>query len=238
MLKRNITICKKTGIPPELRDYAELRYLYKLIKQTKEMLGTKTVKGWKCAEFGSGTGLTSMYLCKEGADVTLIDTLVESMDYAKCVYGFLSETYKMGKAEYIVANILDNNKELEKYDVVHSIGVIEHFNNKFTDDILKMMYGATKKGGFVEVGVPNFFCPDMINIWRKYGKGNERYYNKIKLYNAMKKAGLKNVKISYSRFVFPTFVNKNNSKFISRLEDFLGEKMHLGFLVMGVGKKI
>lgn len=238
MLKQNISTYRKTGVPPELSDYTELRYFDKLIKQTKEMLSVGSIKGWECAEFGSGTGLTSMYMCKEGANVTLVDTIAESMEYSKCLYEYLSKTNKMGDVNYVVGNILKENNKLKKYDLVHNIGVIEHFDDKFAENVLKMMCKATKKGGYVAVGVPNFFSPDLINIWRKYGKGSERFYSNNKLLQAMKNVGLINIKTSCSRFVFPTFVDKGNSKFKSALEDFLGEKFHLGFLVMGIGKKI
>lgn len=98
------------------------------------------------------------------------------------------------------------------------------------------MVDDVKENGYVIVAVPNFFSPDLIHLWSKYGKGNEVFYSKGKMRSLLTNSGLLDVQVATSSFCYPSFMPSSITKFES-VESFLGEHMGLGFLVIGSGRK-
>jgi hypothetical protein len=74
------------------------------------------------------------------------------------------------------------------------------------------------------VGVPNFFNPYLLGIWRKGGKGTERYYSKRDLSRVLHAAGLQRVRVVGSSCVHPL------------LPRCLNRGLSLGFLHLGVAE--
>lgn len=238
LIKTKIFHTKKTGIPPDLVDPIETRYYDKLLEQVKVLVGTPSFSGMRIAEFGSGTGLLSIQMAKEGATADLFDILPSCLQYAKMVVNYQKkEDEFLGKVNFVNEDFLNLRKGRELYDLVHNVGVIEHFNSKVALKMVRKMVDSTKKGGHVVVGVPNYFSPDLINTWRVYGKSNERFMRKKELRKLLIKAGLVRVEIETSIFFYPSFVPQpivHRSQF---LEDFLGRRCGLGFLIIGAGFK-
>ena len=142
----------------------------------------------------------------------------------------------LGKVNYI-------NKDFTKlnckgvYDLVHNEGVVEHFDDEVIVKMIQKMAYCTKKGGSVVVGVPNFFSPDMINIWRVNKKGDEHFIDKADLMKFLKRAGLVNICVETSTFFYPSFIPQSFVMHSVWLEYFLGKTCGLGFLVIGKGTK-
>jgi len=89
----------------------------------------------------------------------------------------------------------------------------------------------------VLVGVPNFLSLDLMYIWSKHGKGNENYYSKGKLRCMMEKSGLTDIKIETSTFAYPSFTPSLFARRMNSLENLLGFRLGLGFLILAAGRK-
>lgn len=90
-------------------------------------------EGTKCLEIGCGTGITSLYLAKEGRNVTALDYTMESIELVKSA------------AEKLSLNIstvcCDATKEMpfdvDEFDYIFQCGLLEHFNSHEQIELLK-----------------------------------------------------------------------------------------------------
>ena len=115
-------------------------------------------------EFGCGTGYTNRWLCErfKVKKVTLIDSnkkmlnmAKKTLSYAKCETDFIEGDFFKFKTD-------------KQYDIVHSQGVIEHFEPKKRYDLLKKHYDSTKTGGYCIVYSPTPSKP--YRFFRKIGE--------------------------------------------------------------------
>lgn len=223
----------------DLNDFIEKRYYQKLLMQTKNLLSINSFKGYKILELGSGTGLLSLYMAKEGAEVTLLDSSESALTYSSMLYREMRaiNTF-LGKVRFVNKSFLSSNFLLDKdFDIVHNSGVIEHYDFNTAVNIVKKMKEKAKTNGYVIVCVPNYFCPNLIFTWLKYKKGTERFYSKKKLEEIIKQANLELKEIKSSTFVYPDWTPRLVVKNFQKLENFLGESLNMGFLYIGVSKK-
>ena len=101
-------------------------------------------------ELGAGTGHDSAWLLKKfGGKATLID----NCDYIVSKSNKYFSRKKLN-VTYLKSNIEDV-KFKNRYDLVFSIGLIEHYYNKELYKIFKKHMEASKKNGYVMVFVPN-----------------------------------------------------------------------------------
>ena len=75
-------------------------------------------------ELGAGRGSLSAYYSQAGYDVTLLDTSEEILNKAKLIFNNFNL-----KANYIVANAEKTELSSDQYDIVASIGLLEHFKD-------------------------------------------------------------------------------------------------------------
>ncbi|MBN2094792.1 MAG: class I SAM-dependent methyltransferase [Candidatus Aenigmarchaeota archaeon] len=100
------------------------------------------LQGKNIAECGSGTGLISKQLAKNGANVTLIDISPEAIDLSKKnLYGL--------KAQFIQASIMSLPLKSNSFDLVWNAGVIEHFKREQQKKAISEMVRIARPGGFV-----------------------------------------------------------------------------------------
>jgi cyclopropane fatty-acyl-phospholipid synthase-like methyltransferase len=101
-------------------------------------------------EFGCGTGYIDKWLCQKFnvKNVTLIDSNKRMLNIAKKT---LSKV--QCETEFIEMDFF-NFKTSKQYDIVHSQGVIEHFEPKKRYALLKKHYDSTKPGGYCIVYSP------------------------------------------------------------------------------------
>lgn len=233
---KKIDIFKKYNMT-DLDDWREKRYYKQLIEILKRKLGINSFANLRILELGSGSGLLSILMAQEGADVTLVDKSEKAIEYENILLNQVKiQSSFMGRIEIIKQDMFFLKLPYYNFDIVHNYGVTEHFSRDKALKMVKIMTSFIKRGGTVIVGVPNYFCPDLIFLWKKHGKGTEVFYNKAKLRNFLKGAGLKEVRVFNSSSVF-LFFPKFLVQRIGFLEKILGEKFGLGFLFIGIGKK-
>ncbi len=103
------------------------------------------LKGKSILEVGTGTGQYSIELAKRGAICTGIDIEQESIDLAKRIAKDCKSTAQFQKGDLFDA------QPTSKYDIVFSMGTIEHFTDK---EIVKMFRKMSEIADYVVVGVP------------------------------------------------------------------------------------
>lgn len=140
LVKRKIDEVNKTGYVLDLEDSIEVRYYRKLLDQIKRILGIQTFASMRVAEYGSGTGLLSLYMAKEGANTTLVDLNPFCLKYSQLILDSMRKASQfMGSVSLLQGDFLKLDFH-ENFDLIHSTGVVEHF-----DDLIALE--MTKKNG-------------------------------------------------------------------------------------------
>lgn len=128
----------------------EIVVRYSIRKGMKRLLINFDIESPNILELGAGTGKDSEWLIRKfGGRVTLVD----NCDYAISK----SRRYlrrKKFNAAYLKSHIEDI-KFKNRYDLVFSVGLVEHFYNKELYNIFKKHIDASKKGGYAMIFVPN-----------------------------------------------------------------------------------
>lgn len=149
--------------------------------------------GLKTAELGSGLGKTSLLMALEGAEPTLYDYSETALKKAKELYNLYGV-----KAIFKKKNIL-NLKESEKFDIVMSFGLCEHFRDDDRFKIIHVHRDMLNDGGLMILNVPNKWClpyliqKKLLEIRGKWEYGYEQAFTKKELQKIGKKLGLKNM---------------------------------------------
>jgi ubiquinone/menaquinone biosynthesis C-methylase UbiE len=126
-------------------------------KQSKEcfkvylnlLKGKKVPKNPSIIELGSGTGKLSLKLGKHfKGRCTLVDFSRDALELSKRKF---EESNLDGKFVYSDALKFRTG---EKFDIVHSGGLIEHFLGKDLDGIIRKHAQLCKKGGLIIIMVP------------------------------------------------------------------------------------
>lgn len=104
------------------------------------------LRGRKILDVGCGTGLSMEYFCDKGADVRGVDITFTSVKYAH------TKGLKSIGADARYLPYRDNS-----FDIVYSIGVIEHF--KETEKALAEQVRVCRPGGTVIAVVPYLWTP-------------------------------------------------------------------------------
>jgi ubiquinone/menaquinone biosynthesis C-methylase UbiE len=151
----------------------------------------------KVLEMGCGSGLVSLELAKNGAQVSLLDISENVLNIAENYFNKNSQVIINKYPENALNNTVENNL----FDLTWNAGVLEHFSN---DDICKFiseMYRVTKPGGKIIILVPNKLCfPFQImqfylKITNKWRYGYENDISPFRLRKLIKKLEYKNFEI-------------------------------------------
>ena len=116
-------------------------------KPSSEHLEVLKELNWKDKEIldvGCGTGLFSYLCAKKGGNVLGIDYADEAIELATNTYRHKNLKYKK----------MDAKEIKEKYDVIVSIGTLEHMDNPF--GMLKTLKSRLKKNGKIIITNPNW----------------------------------------------------------------------------------
>lgn len=237
--KQKFTRFAKTGIT-DFEILTEKRYYEETLKDFKQVLNINSFNGMRILELGSGHGFQSLLMAYEGATVYLVDRLKICLEYGKLLKKRIEENMGKFKGRVYFVNVdFFSQKFIQKFqnrfEIVHNAGVIEHY--RFPIQILKIMKTCLKKHGILLVGVPNFFNPEMILLWKKYGKGSEVYINEKTLKGMLVKLKLKEIKTFKTTYIFPILsINSYLSKILLRTEKYLSR--FLGLMIYAKGVKL
>ena len=120
-------------------------------------------KGNKVLEVGAGRGSLSAYFSENGYHSTLLDSSEKILQTAKEIF----DQNKLN-AEYVLGNALSLPFKDETFDIVFSIGLLEHFDNIF-DPISEQIRVLTKGGIWI-----GYIVPEMKNnVQKEYKWVNE-----------------------------------------------------------------
>jgi 2-polyprenyl-3-methyl-5-hydroxy-6-metoxy-1,4-benzoquinol methylase len=115
--------------------------------ETKEILKQISWKGKSVLEVGCGTGLFASSIAKKGATVMGIDFSNKGIELAK-------KKYQMSNLQFVHQDV----KNIQgKYDVIVSIGTLEHMDNPLTT--LRLMKKHLKPKGKIIITSPNWSNP-------------------------------------------------------------------------------
>jgi 2-polyprenyl-3-methyl-5-hydroxy-6-metoxy-1,4-benzoquinol methylase len=114
---------------------------------SKEILKEISWKGKKVLDVGCGTGLFAYLAAKKGATVLGIDYADEAINLAQLRYKHPNLQFRR----------LDAAKVKGKYDVIVSIGTLEHMDEPFR--MLKLLKSRLTKNGRIIVTTPNWTNP-------------------------------------------------------------------------------
>ena len=109
----------------------------------------KMFSGAKLIDFGAGTGENTISPARWGADCTLVEMNDKALAIAKQVF---QKYAKSGNHTFVHSSIFDYEAP-DKYDIVHSRGVLSHTADK--EGAFKKISTFLKPGGFLIFGDPN-----------------------------------------------------------------------------------
>lgn len=226
-------------VPEYITDSVEERYYSKLFAQLKRGAFLQNCKDLYILEIGSGFGILSYYFHKAGAHCTLVDKSQFALSYSRLVFEKtpIAQNEMKQRVDFVEANCEQLPLADNKYDLVCSMGLIEH-SHVDAGAVLTESVRVAKTGGKIVFGVPNYFSPEALSIWYKFGKGTEKYLRKKILEGLYKQHGLVNVFSEASTFFFPYFTPRYIVERLSFLENFLGKTLRMGFLNITFGTKI
>ena len=120
-------------------------------------------KNPKILELGSGSGINSMLISRvlKANQITLVDFNQKAFEINRKIIKCSGLKLHM---RYISRNILDLNLN-ERFDIVHSEGLIEHFYGKNRTTVFKKHVALCKEGGFIIILVPYKGIPYTLNKW-------------------------------------------------------------------------
>jgi hypothetical protein len=134
-----------------------------------------------------------------------------------------------GRVERVRGDVVELARDPERFrsaDLVHGAGVVEECAPEEALKLVRAM-GALSRDR-VLVGVPNFFNPYLLQIWRRHGKTSERYLSRRSLRRLVVGAGLVDVTVLTTSCLHPRLAD-------SRLARSLGAA-GAGFLHVATGR--
>lgn len=167
-----------------------------LRKIVQENLGE--INDLRTLELGSGLGMNSLLLALKGSHPTLLDTDELALAKARKLY----EYYNL-KPDIIQADMFTypGKHLVEKFDLVMSFGVVEHFRGDKRREAVKTHLDLVKKGGLVVVSVPNRYCPtyqlwmNLLKLAGKWSAGYEEPFTRKELMEISQSLNLKNPEV-------------------------------------------
>lgn len=118
----------------------------------KKLLSNIEFKDCKILGLGSGTGNTTLIIAKivKAKEIVFVDREKKALEISKRL---LRNSGLQLKARFLQRDILDLNLN-EKFDAVHSEGLIEHFYRNERITVFKRHVDFCKEGGLIVIFVP------------------------------------------------------------------------------------
>jgi 2-polyprenyl-3-methyl-5-hydroxy-6-metoxy-1,4-benzoquinol methylase len=112
---------------------------------------SKNCKGLKILELGCGSGKASLTTGIE-ATYYLVDVSRNALKTAE----YLSKILKIKRVKTFRREVFDTNFEFDYFDIVVSIGLIEHYSSEDILRIFSEIKKVIKKEGVIFIGIPNY----------------------------------------------------------------------------------
>jgi 2-polyprenyl-6-hydroxyphenyl methylase / 3-demethylubiquinone-9 3-methyltransferase len=138
---------QKVYLKGEEKHYTDFVTKNKISSEPAEILKEVNWKNKRVLDVGCGTGFFAFHAAKKGAKVLGIDYAEEGINIAKKKY-----RHKNLKFEK-----LDVKEIKEKFDIIVSIGVLEHMDEPFK--ILKLLKSRLNPKGKIIITTPNWTNP-------------------------------------------------------------------------------
>ena len=222
----------KNPKPEELIDPLEIRYYSMLERMVLDEIGDVTEK--KIVEVGCGSGVLSFRLAQKKANVFLVDDSKLALSYAKKIGAVTKSNAVFTESKAEKLPFKDNY-----FDVYHSMGLIEHYEEKKIFDILVESKRVVVPGGKIMIGVPNIANPEFFMGWL-FGGRDENIMGPKRLLKLFRSVGFNNVHISYiPEVIFCRSFFK--SKLGLRILNFYSSRIEktlemMGFLIVAIGE--
>ena len=177
---------------------------------TRSILKASKSKSGKIFEPGSGGGMASATLAKQGFELTCMDLSKNALVKNQSLF---REQSLDGK--YILGDIFHLPISNNKFDIVFNQGVMEHFRLEGMNpsDGIHEMFRTVKKGGTLIILVPAYYSP-LFLVYRSmkffhliekiWPYEDQDFLHKRELFEMMEKAGCKNIVVKrlWSSFFF------------------------------------
>ena len=189
----------------------------------EDLMGKMTInEATHALEIGCGSGALSQMLHQiAGCKITLLDSSEDALELAQ-----LLMNEKSIPSEIVQGDAFKLPFKANTFDLVHSTGLIEHFDDELIKVQLREVRRVLKPEGKLYVSVPNFFSPYLLFLWLLGGKHTERYMTNAHLRKLLKASGFTINRTGKTSFVVPKIMQ---SKLLVFVEKTLG-RAFFGFL--------
>ncbi len=119
-----------------------------------EILKPRCQVGNFALDAGCGSGFFTKFFCEEGLTAT-------ALDYSENALQMAAEATKQA-AKLVRADMVNDvlsQTLTERFDVIFTDGLFEHFTNEDQDKILSNLISVLKPGGYIVTFVPNRWSP-------------------------------------------------------------------------------
>lgn len=171
-------------------------WVRRITRAYKKLLKHVSLNNPKILELGSGSGANSLAIAKilKAKDITLVDYNSHALEISKRLF---KESNVDFNVTYLNSNILDVHLN-EKFDIIHSEGLIEHFYGEERVAVFKKHASFCKKGGFIIIFVPYKSFQYNLFKWvcRRFNRWiwDEQPFSQQELFELCKQHDLKIVK--------------------------------------------
>ena len=124
----------------------------------KEIIRINQIVGKEVIEIGSGRGTMSSYFADNGYKVHLLDSSKKAIEISKKIFK------KNGHQATFTHSVLEKFKIDKKFDILFSIGLMEHYKN-IKDPLLLQTKLLKKNGLFLAYVVPDY---KLQNVQKDY----------------------------------------------------------------------
>ena len=138
---------QKVYLKGEEKHYTDFVTKNKISSEPSEILKELSWKNKKVLDVGCGTGYFTYHAAKKGANVLGIDYAEEGINIAKKKY----------KHKNLKFEKLDVKNVKEKFDIIVSIGVMEHMDDPY--QVLKLLKSRLTPKGKIIITTPNWTNP-------------------------------------------------------------------------------
>ena len=138
---------QKVYLKGEEKHYTDFVTKNKISSEPAEILKEVNWKNKRVLDVGCGTGFFAFHAAKKGAKVLGIDYAEEGINIAKKKYRHRNLKFEK----------LDVKEIKEKFDIIVSIGVLEHMDEPFK--ILKLLKSRLNPKGKIIITTPNWTNP-------------------------------------------------------------------------------